>query len=58
MVIGGGSAGLAISHQLLRSGKFTQDDIAVVDPAYGITTNLGGLSWAQASRTEKTCGNP
>lgn len=33
VVIGGGSAGLAISHQLLRSGKFTQDDIAVVDPA-------------------------
>jgi sulfide:quinone oxidoreductase len=33
VVIGGGSAGLAISHQLLRSGKFTQDDIAIVDPA-------------------------
>jgi sulfide:quinone oxidoreductase len=33
VVVGGGSAGLTISHQLLRSGKFTQDDIAVVDPA-------------------------
>ncbi|OKL60746.1 hypothetical protein UA08_04245 [Talaromyces atroroseus] len=33
VVIGGGSAGLAISHQLLRSGKFAQNDIAVVDPA-------------------------
>ncbi|KAM5373926.1 hypothetical protein ACJZ2D_006755 [Fusarium nematophilum] len=33
VVIGGGSAGLSISHQLLRSGKFSQDDIAVVDPA-------------------------
>ncbi|KAH7032362.1 hypothetical protein B0J12DRAFT_713673 [Macrophomina phaseolina] len=33
VVIGGGSAGLAISHQLLRSGKFAQDDVAVVDPA-------------------------
>ncbi|KAH6876635.1 Sulfide:quinone oxidoreductase [Thelonectria olida] len=33
IVIGGGSAGLNASHQLLRSGKFTQDDIAVVDPA-------------------------
>ncbi|KAE8392899.1 hypothetical protein ETB97_005783 [Aspergillus alliaceus] len=33
VVIGGGSAGLSISHQLLQSGKFTQDDIAVVDPA-------------------------
>lgn len=33
VVIGGGTAGLAISHQLLRSGKFRQDDIAVVDPA-------------------------
>lgn len=33
VVVGGGSAGLAVSHQLLRSGKFAQDDIAVVDPA-------------------------
>ncbi|KAL4983796.1 hypothetical protein BDW68DRAFT_168161 [Aspergillus falconensis] len=33
VVVGGGTAGLAISHQLLRSGKFSQDDIAVVDPA-------------------------
>ena len=33
VVIGGGSAGLAISHQLLRSGKFSQDDIAIVDPS-------------------------
>ncbi|KAF7591451.1 hypothetical protein BBP40_001554 [Aspergillus hancockii] len=33
VVIGGGTAGLSISHQLLQSGKFTQDDIAVVDPA-------------------------
>jgi NADPH-dependent 2,4-dienoyl-CoA reductase/sulfur reductase-like enzyme len=33
VVIGGGSAGLAISHQLLRSGKFTQDDIAIIDPS-------------------------
>ncbi|KAK4096776.1 FAD/NAD(P)-binding domain-containing protein [Parathielavia hyrcaniae] len=33
VVVGGGSAGLTVSHQLLRSGKFTHDDIAVVDPA-------------------------
>lgn len=33
IVVGGGSAGLAVSHQLLRSGRFAQDDIAVVDPA-------------------------
>jgi sulfide:quinone oxidoreductase len=33
VVVGGGAAGLAISHRLLRSGKFAQDDIAVVDPA-------------------------
>lgn len=33
VVVGGGSAGLTISHQLLRTGKFVQDDIAVVDPA-------------------------
>ncbi|KAK6005917.1 hypothetical protein QM012_007559 [Aureobasidium pullulans] len=33
VVVGGGSAGLTISHQLLRSGKFARDDIAVIDPA-------------------------
>ncbi|KAL2256382.1 hypothetical protein VTK26DRAFT_1755 [Humicola hyalothermophila] len=33
VVVGGGSAGLAISHQLLLTGKFAQDDIAIVDPA-------------------------
>jgi sulfide:quinone oxidoreductase len=33
VVVGGGSAGLSISHQLLRTGRFTQDDIAIVDPA-------------------------
>lgn len=33
LVVGGGTAGLAISHQLLRTGNFTQDDIAVIDPA-------------------------
>ncbi|EON99504.1 putative sulfide quinone reductase protein [Phaeoacremonium minimum UCRPA7] len=33
VIIGGGTAGLAVSHQLLRSGRFAQDDIAVVDPA-------------------------
>lgn len=33
IVIGGGTAGISISHQLLRTGKFSQDDIAVVDPA-------------------------
>ncbi|KND86737.1 Sulfide:quinone oxidoreductase, mitochondrial [Tolypocladium ophioglossoides CBS 100239] len=33
VVVGGGSAGLSISHQLLRSGKFVQGDIAVIDPA-------------------------
>lgn len=33
VVVGGGTAGLAISHQLVRSGQFRQHDIAVVDPA-------------------------
>lgn len=33
VVVGGGTAGLSISHQLLHSGKFAQDDIAVIDPA-------------------------
>ncbi|KAF2265437.1 Sulfide:quinone oxidoreductase/flavo-binding protein [Lojkania enalia] len=33
VVVGGGSAGLSVSHQLLRTGKFAKEDIAVVDPA-------------------------
>jgi NADPH-dependent 2,4-dienoyl-CoA reductase/sulfur reductase-like enzyme len=33
VVIGGGSAGIGLSHQLLRKGNYTQDDIAIVDPA-------------------------
>ncbi|RDW72852.1 putative sulfide:quinone oxidoreductase [Coleophoma cylindrospora] len=33
VVVGGGAAGLAISHQLLRKGQFVADDIAIVDPA-------------------------
>lgn len=33
VVVGGGAAGLSISHQLLRHGKFTKDDIAIIDPA-------------------------
>ncbi|KAJ5963075.1 sulfide quinone-reductase [Penicillium waksmanii] len=32
-IVGGGAAGLSISHQLLRSGNFTKDDIAVIDPS-------------------------
>ncbi|KAF1979121.1 FAD/NAD(P)-binding domain-containing protein [Bimuria novae-zelandiae CBS 107.79] len=33
VVVGGGTAGMTVSHQLLRTGKFTQDEIAIVDPA-------------------------
>ncbi|KAF1829924.1 FAD/NAD(P)-binding domain-containing protein [Decorospora gaudefroyi] len=33
VVVGSGSAGIALSHQLLRKGNFAKDDIAVVDPA-------------------------
>ncbi|KAH8429493.1 NAD(P)/FAD-dependent oxidoreductase [Aspergillus melleus] len=56
VVVGGGTAGLAISHQLLRSGKFTQDEIAVVDPAAwhhyqpGWTLVGGGLKDKQGLR--------
>ena len=32
-MVGGGTAGLSISHMLLRRGKFVKDDIAVIDPA-------------------------
>lgn len=56
VVIGGGTAGLAISHQLLRSGRFVQDDIAVVDPAIwhhyqpGWTLVGGGLKTREQLR--------
>ncbi|RAL60123.1 hypothetical protein DID88_000748 [Monilinia fructigena] len=56
VVIGGGSAGLAISHQLLRQGKFHQDDIAIVDPATwhhyqpGWTLVGGGLKTKESLR--------
>lgn len=33
VIVGGGSAGITISNQLLRSGRFTHEDIALVDPA-------------------------
>lgn len=33
VVVGAGAAGTSVSHQLLRSGGFKQDDIAIVDPA-------------------------
>lgn len=33
VVVGGGTAGMCASHQLLLTGRFAQDDIAIVDPA-------------------------
>ncbi|KAH9214628.1 hypothetical protein DL95DRAFT_389343 [Leptodontidium sp. 2 PMI_412] len=33
VVVGGGAAGLSVSHQLLRKGQFTANEIAIVDPA-------------------------
>lgn len=33
VVIGAGTAGLALSHQLFKTGKFAKGDIALVDPA-------------------------
>ncbi|KAI2475162.1 Sulfide quinone reductase [Pyrenophora tritici-repentis] len=33
VVVGSGSAGIAVSHQLLRKGIFSKNDIAIVDPA-------------------------
>ena len=56
VVVGGGTAGLAVSHQLLRSGQFRQNDIAVIDPAEwhhyqpGWTLVGGGLKQKEALR--------
>jgi sulfide:quinone oxidoreductase len=56
VVVGGGAAGLSISHQLLRSGNFRQNDIALVDPAAwhdyqpGWTLVGGGLRTKQSLR--------
>ncbi|CAD0085107.1 unnamed protein product [Aureobasidium mustum] len=56
VVIGGGSAGLTISHQLLRSGRFAKNDIAVIDPATwhhyqpGWTLVSGGLKTKEELR--------
>ncbi|KAJ8065806.1 hypothetical protein OCU04_006469 [Sclerotinia nivalis] len=56
VVVGGGSAGLCISHQLLRQGNFHQDDIAVIDPATwhhyqpGWTLVGGGLKTKESLR--------
>lgn len=33
VVVGAGTAGIAVSHQLLRANKFSPQDIAIVDPA-------------------------
>ncbi|KAL2867826.1 uncharacterized protein BJX67DRAFT_352313 [Aspergillus lucknowensis] len=56
VVIGGGTTGLAVSHQLLRSGRFVKDDIAIVDPALwhhyqpGWTLVGGGLKTREELR--------
>ncbi|RAR04186.1 Sulfide:quinone oxidoreductase mitochondrial precursor [Stemphylium lycopersici] len=57
VVVGNGSAGVALSHQLLRKGTFAQDDIAVIDPAKwhhyqpGWTLVGGGLKSKEDLRT-------
>ncbi|EGX94900.1 pyridine nucleotide-disulfide oxidoreductase, putative [Cordyceps militaris CM01] len=33
VVVGGGTAGASVSHQLLRGGQYARGDVAVVDPA-------------------------
>jgi len=60
VVVGGGSAGLSISHQLLRSGEFAPNDIAIIDPATwhhyqpGWTLVGGGLKTKEELRRPMT----
>lgn len=56
VVVGGGTAGLSVAHQLLNSGKFGQDEIAVVEPSNfhdyqpGWTLVGGGLKKRESLR--------
>ncbi|KAH7348461.1 hypothetical protein BKA65DRAFT_427477 [Rhexocercosporidium sp. MPI-PUGE-AT-0058] len=56
VVVGGGSAGLSVSHQLLQKGQFTENEIAIVDPATwhnyqpGWTLVGGGLKTKESLR--------
>lgn len=56
IIVGGGSAGLTVSHKLLRTGEFAAHDIAVIDPAQwhhyqpGWTLVGGGLKFKQDLR--------
>ncbi|KIV99066.1 uncharacterized protein PV09_09232 [Verruconis gallopava] len=56
VVVGGGSAGLNVGHQLLRSGKFKAKEIALIDPAKwhhyqpGWTLVGGGLANKESLR--------
>ncbi|KAL4401361.1 sulfide:quinone oxidoreductase [Malassezia pachydermatis] len=60
VVIGGGSAGLSVSHQLLNTGKFKEDEIAVVEPSQwhnyqpGWSLVGGGLKTRESLRREES----
>ncbi|WFD29843.1 eukaryotic sulfide quinone oxidoreductase [Malassezia sp. CBS 17886] len=65
VVVGGGTAGLTASHQLLRSGRFARGDIAVVEPSEwhnyqpGWTLVGGGLKQrGQLRRTTASLVDP
>jgi len=58
VVVGGGTAGMTVAHQLLHSGRFAQDDLAIVDPAEwhhyqpGWTLVGGGLKQREDLRSK------
>ncbi|KAK9321313.1 hypothetical protein V1517DRAFT_326688 [Lipomyces orientalis] len=55
VVIGCGTAGLAISHQLLRSANLPKMTLLLSTRRHGITTSPDGLWSAVVSKPKRSC---